>query len=77
MNASPDLAAFSAPSQFDDADRWARVATVACAIPGDADLGDDADVIRALMAARFSGADFFDVLDEAIERARDNRLNRQ
>lgn len=55
------------------ADHWARIALVAAAIPSDVDLGDDADVVRALFAAGFCAADFDDVLDEAIERAVEHR----
>jgi hypothetical protein len=63
------------PTRIDDADRWARAAMVARAIPDDVDLSDDADVCRALMANRLCAADFDDILDEAIERARDNRIS--
>lgn len=61
------------PVSWGDADRWARMAVVAAAIPHDVDLADEADVIRALFAARFSAADFTDVLDEAINHAQEAR----
>lgn len=54
----------------DDPETWARIRMVAYAIPDDVDLSDDADVIRALYAARFSSRDFDDVLDDAIAHAR-------
>lgn len=72
----PDRVAFSTRAQLADADRWARVALIAAAIPIDVDLSDEGDVIRALYALRFCAADFEDVLDDAIARAADNRLIR-
>ena len=68
-----DVLAVLATIQRADADRWARVAMIARAIPADVDLDDEGDVVRALYLARFSWADFADVLDEAIERAKWNR----
>jgi len=57
-----------------EADYWARVRMVARALPPDIDLDDEADVVRALLAARFCSADFSDVLDEAVEIAREWRM---
>jgi hypothetical protein len=65
--------AFDERTDRADADRWARVQTIAMAIPPDVNLADDSDVIRALYAARFSAADFMDCLDSAIEVARETR----
>lgn len=80
MNHQPHTARFRgtpvavlAKVQRADADRWARVALVARCIPADVDLDDDADVIRALFAARLCAKDFDDVLDEAVDRAKWNR----
>ena len=63
--------------QADEDERWSRACVIARTIPGDVDLSDDADVIRALFAARFCAADFADVLDTAIEVAMFNRGARQ
>jgi hypothetical protein len=60
---------------LEDVDHFARVTVIARTIPDDVDLDDDADVCRALMANRLCAADFDDILDEAIERARDNRIS--
>ena len=57
----------------DDADHWSRVRMVAAAIPPDCDLDDRADVVRGLFAARMCVADFGDVIDDAIEIARERR----
>ena len=57
----------------DDADHWSRVRMVAAAIPPDADLDDRADVVRGLFAARMCVADFGDVIEDAIEIARERR----
>ena len=57
-------------------ERWSRVRMVAAAIPDDADLDDDADVVRALYAARFTAGIFSDCLSEAIDHARKDRLVR-
>lgn len=80
MNHQPHPARFRgvamavlATIQRADADRWARVAMIARCIPNDADLDDEADVIRALFAARLCAKDFDDCLDDAIERAKWNR----
>lgn len=56
---------------FDD-DRWARTRAVAAAI-ADADLDHDTDVVLCLYEARMTAREFFDVLDEAIELAREAR----
>lgn len=66
-----------APVQHEDSERWARIAMVAAAIPADADLSDEADVCRALMANRLCVADFDDILDDALDRAAENRLIRR
>jgi hypothetical protein len=54
--------------------REARVWTIARSIPSDVDLDDLDDVVRALYFARYSAADFDDVIDDVIARARVNRL---
>lgn len=75
-NITASVAAMTAIVNARETERWARIASVAAAIPDDVNLTDDADVIRALYAARLCGADFFDVLDEAIERTAENRKTR-
>lgn len=54
-----------------DNDRWARIRVVAAAI-SDADLEDETDVVRALYASRFAFRNFGDILDEAIDLAREH-----
>jgi len=60
----------------DDVDRWARIRMVAHAIR-DADLDDDADVIRAAFAARLCVADFADVLDDVVDAIRELQKERK
>jgi hypothetical protein len=62
--------------QFDRraCDRDARISIAASAIPPDADLTDQADVVRSLLAARLCCTDFADVLDEAIAAAHARRV---
>ncbi len=67
------VVAITAQLENDDADHWSRVRMVAAAIPPDADLDDRADVVRGLFAARMCVADFADVIDDAIEIARERR----
>ena len=67
------LAALVAQIEDDEIERWSRARIAAAAIPPDVDLDDQADVIRALFAARFCCADFVDVLDDAIDLARERR----
>lgn len=53
--------------------RHKMVERVASAIPQDADLNDEADIMRALFAAGVSRVDFEDVLDSAIAKAAADR----
>jgi hypothetical protein len=55
-----------------DADRWARIRAVASAI-ADADLEHETDVVLCLYEARMTAREFFDVLDDAVELAREAR----
>jgi hypothetical protein len=64
--------ALAARADRADTDRWARIRAVAAAI-SDADLDDETDVVRALYASRFSNRDFGDILNEAIDLARQAR----
>jgi SOS response regulatory protein OraA/RecX len=55
-------------------EHFARVATIAAAIPADIDLSDDTDVMRALYAKGFSWAHLSDCLDDAIAKAKEKIL---
>lgn len=75
MNAHSFDFSSGALSEADDraeADRWALTRMVAAVI-SDAVLEEEADIIRALYAARLSAKDFMPVLDEAIALAREAR----
>lgn len=54
-------------------DQLARLRMVVAAIPDDADLDDETDVVRALYAARLCNADFGDLIDDAIAAKREQR----
>jgi hypothetical protein len=55
-----------------DAERWARVRFVAVLLAR-ADLDSNTSIIATLHAARLIAKDFDDVLDEAIDVAREAR----
>ena len=55
-----------------DAETWARVRFIA-GLLARADLDDDGSIIRALHAASLQANDYDEVLDEAIEVAREAR----
>jgi hypothetical protein len=53
-----------------DPDRWALIRTTARSIPADVDLTDYAQIVLALLQARFIAADFCEPLNEVIAEAR-------
>ena len=61
------------PATDDRLDDEDRAEMVARCIPFDVRLSDEADVIRALYAARLCYRDFKGVLDRALEIARERR----
>ena len=69
------IAALIAQIEDDEIERWSRTRMAAAAIPADVDLDDQVDVIRSLFAARLCCADFVDVIDDAIDLARERRAS--